>query len=122
VAHLERSAEEAMDFLRYLETEWQVVSSAPFVFITFILIAATASFALARTWYSHLANIARERREFSEEQTTVLRRQIEELKSRSSSDADISELRARIEKMPRIHFGDTPPHDSKDGDLWFQGK
>jgi hypothetical protein len=111
-----------MDSLRYLETEWQVVSTAPFVFITFILIAATAGFALARAWYSHLVNLARERRELSEEQTTALRRQIEELKSRSSSDAGISELRSLIEKMPRLHVGDTPPRDSKDGDLWLQVK
>ena len=35
-------------------------------------------------------------------------------------DSEIQKLKNEVDAMPKIHIGNEPPKDSKNGDLWFK--
>ncbi|MBR5273221.1 MAG: hypothetical protein IKU25_07520 [Clostridia bacterium] len=37
-------------------------------------------------------------------------------------DAEIRKLKNKVDAIPKIHIGNEPPQDPKNGDLWFQPK
>ena len=58
-----------MEFIKYLEKEWGVVSQAPFTFIVLMLLAAIASYFLLRIRYQGTIDTLRERLHHKTEQT-----------------------------------------------------
>jgi len=52
-------------------------------------------------------------------QATRLDNQIAELKQAALADPDLDELRRRIDELPRISVGPTPPENPKANDLWI---
>lgn len=40
----------------------------------------------------------------------------------NSTESKILSVEKKVDKQPKIHYGSTPPKESKDGDIWFETK
>lgn len=109
-----------MDVIKYLAGEWQLVSAAPVSILCIASLAATFGFVVARYRFGTLADLAQERRQLAEDQCKKLAVELKELKENANSNTGIEELRAHIDKLPRIFASPTEPKEAKDNDIWIK--
>lgn len=46
--------------------------------------------------------------------------EVARIKDLERTVTDVDELKAQIQKLPRIHIGPAQPTESRDGDIWFK--
>jgi hypothetical protein len=110
----------SMVAIDYIAQNWETIAAAPVAVLTLMSLASVIGFTFARYKYATLAEIAHQRREFFQDQVKWLDDELRSLKLQANSSGTIEELRAKIERLPRIFSGPRPPIDARDGDVWFQ--
>jgi hypothetical protein len=107
-----------MDLIKYLAGEWELISAAPASILCITSLAAAFGFLAARYRFGTLTDVAQERRQLAEDQCKKLAVELKQLKENANSS--VEELRAQIDKLPRIVASPTEPKASRDNDIWIK--
>lgn len=118
-----------MDISKFLMDHWSVIAAAPEAFFTCALLSGFAGFGVARLLFGSQVDNLKSQAELNKTRLETARDDLARLervnaegeKSRDFLQAELSGMRADIDRMPRIKSGTgPPPHDLTDGDIYLR--
>lgn len=109
-----------MEFVKWLEAQWQAVVAAPVPYIALASIVWVSAAKLTRMRLGDEAAAARERAELYKQKITDLERDKSQLLTQLGEHGeDIAKIKADLDARPRIYVQEKEPTDMRDGDIWI---